>query len=580
MMTIRFAVAIALGLLAAASPAAAQSEEKCRDRLPTDLTTIDLRGADVQTTLRLLAERYRVSVLVSPDVTGLVTVSLFEVPVRDAFEAMVRTAGLMCVVRDGILVVAPAERLRKEIETAREQQRKESQAEAEARKKIIEARREELALAEMQARGPLREETIRLIYADAVDVAKTLIGILGLPPTGVLVPPPTPGIYAPPPPVEIPSGPSVTTGPALPTVSPGLVLPDTMAKGITVSAYRPTNSIFIRHYDADVLRIKRLIQEQLDIPMRQVQIAAQMVVVVRNALEQLGVQWGGAVVGGPAPTILGRGLAQPIEPTTGAPVAQGTGVGVPGSANNPTFNRSNILPVSPTTGLPLGGNIVNLPVSALPTLANPALGLMFGIVGRNFNVNLAIQALETQGKARSLAEPKTVTVENATAIISRGFEVPYVSQTGFGGTQVQFKDALLKLEVTPRVIREADGNQIRMKILVENNEPDFTRSVLGNPPIFKRRAENEVVIRDGERLVIGGVLTDNDNKTLREVPGLGRIPVLGWLFKSRELTVDSQVAFRAHSRSALPLPLEGASRHPVLAPVRRDDQQGCDASPR
>jgi len=541
MMTIRVAVTLALVLLAVVSPGIAQAQETCRDRLPTDPTTIDLRGADVQTTLRIVAERYRINVLVTPDVTGLVTVSLFEVPVRDAFEAMVRTAGLMCVVRVGFIVVAPAERVRKEAELAREQQRKESAGEAEARKKLVEARRDEIALAEAQARGPLREETIRLIYADATDVAKTLIGILGLPPSGVLTPPaPGPGIYAPPPPLEIPSGPSVGMTPSVSVVPQSLLIPDTMSKGITVSAYKPTNSIFIRHYDADVVRIRRLIQEQLDIPLRQVQIAAQMVVVVRNALEQLGVQWGGTVVGGPSPTILGRGLAQPVEPTTGAPVAQGTGLGVPGTANNATFNRTNILPVSPTTGLPLGGNIINLPVSALPTLANPALGLMFGIVGRNFNVNLAIQALETQGKARSLAEPKTVTVENATAVISRGFEVPYVSQSGFGGTQVQFKDALLKLEVTPRVIREAEGNQIRMKVLVENNEPDFTRTVLGNPPIFKRRAENEVVIRDGERLVIGGVLTDNDNKTLREVPGLGRIPVLGWLFKSRELSLDSQ----------------------------------------
>jgi type IV pilus secretin PilQ/predicted competence protein len=522
------------------SAASAPAQETCRDRLPTDLTTLDLRGADVQTTLRLLAERYRISVLVAPDATGLVTVALYEVPMRDAFEALVRTAGLLCVVRDGILVVAPVERLRKEAEAARAQQQKETAAEAEARKRIVEARREEIALAEAQARGPLREETIRLIYADATDIAKTLIGILGLPPTGVLVPPPTPGIYAPPPPVEISSGPTVGPAATLAPVAPGLLFPETMAKGITVSAYKPTNSVFIRHYEADIVRIKRLIQEQLDVPLRQVQIAAQMVVVVRNALEQLGVQWGGAVSGGPSPSFLGRGLAQPVDASTGVPASQSTGLGVPGTSENPTFTRTNILPVSPTTGLPLGGNVVNLPVAALPTLANPALGLMFGIVGRNFNFNLAIQALETQGKARSLAEPKTVTVENSTAIISRGFEVPYVSQTGFGGTQVQFKDALLKLEVTPRVIREAEGNQIRMKIVVENNEPDFTRTVLGNPPIFKRRAENEVVIRDGERLVIGGVMTDNDNKTLREVPGLGRIPVLGWLFKSRELSVDSQ----------------------------------------
>jgi type IV pilus assembly protein PilQ len=537
----RRAALIALFLLTALLPACAQAQETCRDRLPTDLTTLELRGADVQTTLRLLAERYRVSVLVTPDATGLVTVGLYEIPVRDAFEALVRTAGLVCVVRDGILVVAPVERLRKEAEATREQQRKESAGEAEARKKVVEARREEIALAEAQARGPLREETIRLIYADAADVAKTLIGILGLPPSGVLVPAaPTPGIYAPPPSFEIPSGPTIGGAQVAPALPTGLLIPETMSKGITVSAYKPTNSIFIRHYEADVLRIRRLIQEQLDVPLRQVQIAAQMVVVVRNALEQLGVQWGGAVSGGPSPALLGRGLAQPVDASTGTPVAQSTGLGVPGTAENPTFTRTNILPVSPTTGLPLGGNVVNLPVAALPTLANPALGLMFGIVGRNFNFNLAVQALETQGKARSLAEPKTVTVENSTAVISRGFEVPYVSQSGFGGTQVQFKDALLKLEVTPRVIREAEGNQIRMKILVENNEPDFTRTVLGNPPIFKRRAENEVVIRDGERLVIGGVLTDSDNKTLREVPGLGRIPVLGWLFKSRELSVDSQ----------------------------------------
>jgi type IV pilus assembly protein PilQ len=537
----RLAATMIVLLLTLLLSAAAQAQETCRDRLPTVPTTLDLRGADVQTTLRLLAERYRISVLVAPDATGLVTVGLYEVPMRDAFEALVRAAGLVCVVRDGILVIAPVERLRKEAEASRAQQQKESAADAEARKRIVEARREEIALAEAQARGPLREETIRLIYADAVDVAKTLVGILGLPPTGALVPAaPPPGIYAPPPPLEIPSGPTVGIAPIASAVPPGLLFPETMAKGITVSAYKPTNSIFIRHYEADVVRIKRLIQEQLDVPLRQVQIAAQMVVVVRNALEQIGVQWGGAVSGGPSPSVLGRGLTQPVEATTGVPTGQSTGLGVPGTANNPTFTRSAILPVNPATGLASGGNVINLPVSALPTLANPALGLMFGIVGRNFNFNLAIQALETQGKARSLAEPKTVTVENSTAIISRGFEVPYVSQTGFGGTQVQFKDALLKLEVTPRVIREADGDQIRMKVIVENNEPDFTRTVLGNPPIFKRRAENEVVIREGERLVIGGVMTDNDNKTLREVPGLGRIPVLGWLFKSRELSVDSQ----------------------------------------
>jgi len=227
------------------------------------------------------------------------------------------------------------------------------------------------------------------------------------------------------------------------------------------------------------------------------------------------VQWGGAIAG-PVMTgnnLLGRGFSQPVNPATGLTTPQTTGAPTGGAFQNPGVTGATILPVDPSTALPTGGNVVNLPTASLPTLANPALGALFGIVGRNFNFNLAIQALETQGKARSLAEPKTVTVENSTAVISRGFEVPYVSQSGFGGTQVQFKDALLKLEVTPRVIREADLTLIRMKVLVENNEPSFAQAVLGNPPIFKRRSENEVIVQEGERLVIGGVLTDSDTKT-------------------------------------------------------------------
>src|SRR5437879_6593082 len=538
-MMMRFAATIAFALFAVLTPALSQSqEEACGQRFPTDRTTIDLRGVDVQTTLRTLAARYRVSLIVTPEATGVVTLSIFEVAVRDAFDALVRTAGLVCEVRDGILVVNS----RKETEAAREATAKAEQTRLTGVAAASKRQVEELAFAELRARGPLREETIRLSYADAVDVAKTLQGILGLPPAGTIAPPaPSPGIYAPPPPIDIPSE-GQTSQPPAPMLAPGMPLPETMAKGITVSAHKPTNSVFIRHYEADLARIKRLVKEQLDVPLPQVQIVAQMVVIARNALEQLGVQWGGAIAG-PGMTgnnLLGRGFSQPVNPATGLTTPQTTGAPTGGAFQNPGVTGATILPVDPSTALPTGGNVVNLPTASLPTLANPALGALFGIVGRNFNFNLAIQALETQGKARSLAEPKTVTVENSTAVISRGFEVPYVSQSGFGGTQVQFKDALLKLEVTPRVIREADLTLIRMKVLVENNEPSFAQAVLGNPPIFKRRSENEVIVQEGERLVIGGVLTDSDTKTQREIPVLGRLPILGWLVKTRQLSVDSQ----------------------------------------
>jgi type IV pilus assembly protein PilQ len=220
----------------------------------------------------------------------------------------------------------------------------------------------------------------------------------------------------------------------------------------------------------------------------------------------------------------------------------GTATGVSGGpySPNPNFTGSELLPVGPTTGLPIGGNLVNLPTTFLPTLSSPALGALFGLVGQNFNLNLAIQALEVQGRARRISEPKVVTVENAKATISRGFEVPFTSTPTADVSNVQFKDALLQLQVTPNVIYEDGVTKIRMKVIFENNEPDFTRSINGNPPIFKRRSEAEVVMKEGEKLVIGGITLDNAFKTNRGVPVLSNVPILGWLFKSREVASDGE----------------------------------------
>ena len=75
---------------------------------------------------------------------------------------------------------------------------------------------------------------------------------------------------------------------------------------------------------------------------------------------------------------------------------------------------------------------------------------------------------------------------------------------------------------------------------MENDEPDFTRAINGNPPIFKRHSETEVVVTEGEKLVIGGVTLDNSARTTRGVPLLSKIPIVGWLFKSREIASDGE----------------------------------------
>ena len=528
--------AVGVGLWITAGGAAAQAQNDCLDRLPTERVTLNLRDASIQTTLRLLAQQYKVNMVVTDEVKGQLTLDFFRVPAREVFQAIIDSANLRCVAAGDVLRVSTLARLKAEEEERAKTQEAQIRLDADTRRKLVEARRAEEEFAELTARGPIREETIRLQYADAEEVARTIQGILGLSPQGATANPlPLPQLsqlYVPSPPVEIPS----TPAPPVTTPSPA-VSSEIVAKGLTVQAYKPTNSVFIRYYQRDIERIRRLIQERLDVPVPQVQIAAQMVISSLNALEQIGVQWGGAGAANVGrSTFVGQGFQN--DPRVG-----GT---APINVNpiNPNLTLGNLLPINPNTGVPLGGNLVNLPTSLLPTLAGatPAGGLLLGIIGSNFNINLAIQALEVQGKARTVAEPKVVTVENAKATISRGFEVPFVSTPTQGVSQVQFKEALLKLDVTPRVIREAGTTRIRMKVVFENNEPDFTaqRQVQGNPSIFKRRQETEVLINQGQRLVVGGVTNDTTANTIRQVPVFGRIPGLGWLFKSREINSSGE----------------------------------------
>jgi type IV pilus secretin PilQ/predicted competence protein len=506
------------------------------------LISLDFKDADVVNLLRILAAESGRNIVIGDDVKGKMSIALRNVPWDVALETVMEARGLQKVEKEGVLRIVSTDQLIREREARAKVEESKLKAELDIRAKQAEAIIKEqeaqqkklaadAAAAEAAARGPLREETIRLSYADPEDVARTLQGILGIPAEGIQAAS-TPIPYGPPP---IPAPPfSQLFGPStVPAAPPTFVSPtaEVLSKGITIRAYKPTNSIFIRHYAADVERIKKLVAEKLDVPLPQVKIEARMEILDREDLFAIGVQWGGGgvVANGSQATVVGRGFTSTQIPG-----------GIPPSGvtpANPNFGMGNLLPISGTTGLPAGGNLVNLPIGALlGGAANAAAGgLSFGIVGTKFSLDLALEALRTENKTRSLARPEVITVENSKATIQLGEEIPYATVSS-AGTQVQFKDALLKLEVTPTVIRESDGNRIKMKVIVENN----SRGALvdlgsgGNPPaINKRKAETEVLVKEGERLVIGGVTTNVDQEQERKIPLFGDIPVIGWLFKQR-----------------------------------------------
>ena len=145
-----------------------------------------------------------------------------------------------------------------------------------------------------------------------------------------------------------------------------------------------------------------------------------------------------------------------------------------------------------------------------------------------------LAALETDTTGRVISAPKVVTMDNVKAVMKQGDDVPYITQTVTNGTvtsTVTFKEAVLKLEVKPRI---TDDGKISMEIKCGNDVPDYTMAaqLFGNPPIHKNEVESTVLIRDGDTVVIGGVLRDQDQKTVNGVPWLYQIPILGWLFKT------------------------------------------------
>src|SRR4030095_5960877 len=155
-----------IGLALLALPAAALAQGQCADRLPTERITLNLRDANVQTTLRLLAQQYRVNMIVTDEVKGTVTLDFYQVPAREAFQVVIDAAGLQCVEVGGVLRVSSFARLRQGDEARRSAAAERSRREAEAAKKQVEADRDRDDFERIRQRGPVRERTIRLYYAD------------------------------------------------------------------------------------------------------------------------------------------------------------------------------------------------------------------------------------------------------------------------------------------------------------------------------------------------------------------------------------------------------------------------------
>jgi type IV pilus assembly protein PilQ len=173
------------------------------------------------------------------------------------------------------------------------------------------------------------------------------------------------------------------------------------------------------------------------------------------------------------------------------------------------------------------GYDVNLPAAATAG----SLGINFGNVLDTFSLNATLDAFELNGDVKVLSAPRIATQNNQKATIEQGTQIPVVSTTA---TQinVEFISASLKLEVIPQITREGT---VIMDLKVDNSSPDFVNRVGDVPPILTERAATQILVADGGTAVIGGIFKLNDSVTQAGVPGLSKIPGLGWLFRNKSI---------------------------------------------
>ncbi|MGG1926396.1 DNA uptake porin HofQ [Enterobacter soli] len=367
---------------------------------PVNLVVDDVPVVQV---LQALAAQEERNLVVSPDVSGTLSLNLTRVPWRQALNTVVTSAGLILREERGIFYV----------HTAAWQREQEARKEQEQIKRQLDA--------------PLLSRSISLSYADAGELQKAAEKLLS-------------------------------------------------TKG-SLAVDKRTNRLLARDNQA-VLDSLQLWAEQMDMPVEQVELAAHIVTITEKSLRELGVKWN---------------------------LAESTGAGSVGQATTLSADLS---------------------VSQATTHVGFNIGRINGRL-----LDLELSALEQKQQVEIIASPRLLASHMQPASIKQGSEIPYqVSSGESGATSVEFKEAVLGMEVTPVVL---PGGRVRLKLHISENMPGQVLQQENGETlaIDKQEIETQVEVKSGETLTLGGIFSQKNKMGSDSVPGLGKIPWFGQFFR-------------------------------------------------
>lgn len=270
-----------------------------------------------------------------------------------------------------------------------------------------------------------------------------------------------------------------------------------------------TNTIIIQDTSNSIESVRRAIKV-LDIPVRQVLIEARIVVASTNVGEDLGIRWGG-----------GYGVLKNDKIITAGGSRSATT-----AYNNIVVDRLN--GDDPEDFDLNEANVVNLPVTS-----SNATTFGVGINAFDYMLDLELSAMESDGKAEIISQPRVITADGQTARIQAGSQIPYEQASASGATAITFKEAVLKLEVTPQITPD---DRILMDLIINK---DAIGEIFNNiPSIDTNELETQVLVNNGETIVLGGIFQSEDVTQIDKTPFFGDLPVIGRLFRRTSHTED------------------------------------------
>lgn len=289
---------------------------------------------------------------------------------------------------------------------------------------------------------------------------------------------------------------------------------DILSERGNVAVDSRTNTLIVRDVASNMGRVRSMVQS-LDTQTPQVLIESRIVEANTSFRREVGVQWG-------PQASFGYGTGNPtglIFPNTAFINGASGSVGTNGLVGTPQY-------------------AVNLPVG-IGAGSGGGLGFSFGSAGGALQLHLRLSALENQGVVKTISAPKVTTLDNNPARISQGISIPF-SQVSAGGVNTSFVEARLSLEVTPHIT--ADGS-VLMSIQAQNNQPDSASTgANGQPAIQRKEASTQVLVKDAETTVIGGIYVRASGSSSNGVPFFSKIPILGFFFRnSREVDTRSEL---------------------------------------